>query len=736
LRKEILIDKTRMDMRDQPDLQFETIDRSMDHISVVIYAARSKKGDDDRSTDSQRADVRARVVRETPTRLVQGEFTDDGFSGSKRNRGPGLKAAIEAALAAAAEHGACELWAFHSSRFGRGTGKLGEARALGGLFYDLRAQGVALRTVEDDDFVTNEMLIGFASRQAGKYAEDLSAHVRRGKRAQFERGERLGGPVPDGLLRVVELDKSGKASASYERDPARAPIVERAFGLAADGHGDPTIAKRLNTDGHRTKAGGTWTRRRVQSLLTNPTYAARVVMHGGTADQRITNATNVTALIDPTRFDAIQAARPTRDRGGRPQPTGRPTVRYVLSRLARCGRCGSTMYCQTSPYKRKDGSHARRYVCAQVHSQTGTCDAPHIDAAKVDTAIVAHLRTLFVDFTAWTGTLEEARSAERDGLARQLDEARRRLAKLERAETAAHDKLVDALAADSKRADTYADALERVKAERGQLAASVEDVEHVLNARSAEPLPMDAMLDFWSQLGRAVKDGVDGGRSVEEVNLRLRDIFEHFRLDVVDEGVVGVLPVLAPSAVERFGSDRLIVLSGDDVTYTANPAPSAESPIVLFATGAESIRPPVKPVEVPYRNVSNAQVCSRFERPAIGAAARHRAAQGCHGRRALAGRDHSGSARTASASLRGARRSPSALRAARWSLSRRSQLRRSVSAQRSRRAGSVAVSHSFMYSRASRRRSECGSARHVARHRCMTARAASSDSADAKSPIQ
>ena len=153
---------------------------------AVIYAARSAaEEDDDRaSTTSQLQAVRTRLGREPLA-----EFAESGYSGSKGNRGPKLQAAIDAAVAAAAGHGHAELWAFHSSRFGRGSGKLGEARALGGLFYDLRSRGVSLRTVEDDEFVTNEQLIGIASSQAAKYADDLSAHVRRGLRAKAMRGE-------------------------------------------------------------------------------------------------------------------------------------------------------------------------------------------------------------------------------------------------------------------------------------------------------------------------------------------------------------------------------------------------------------------------------------------------------------------------------------------------------------------------------------------------------------------
>jgi hypothetical protein len=116
---------------------------------VVIYAALSKKGDnDDESLESQKRKVRERLAQIYPDGDdVIGEFEDDGYSGSKRDRGPGLEAAIAAVTKAAEECGHAELWANTSARFARGKGGPKAARALGGLYYDMKRVGVALRTV-------------------------------------------------------------------------------------------------------------------------------------------------------------------------------------------------------------------------------------------------------------------------------------------------------------------------------------------------------------------------------------------------------------------------------------------------------------------------------------------------------------------------------------------------------------------------------------------------------------
>jgi DNA invertase Pin-like site-specific DNA recombinase len=110
---------------------------------------------------------------------------------------------------------------FHSSRLGRGTGKKGEARAIGKLLYDLLAEDVTVRSVSDDEFTTNEMLWGITSTQASKYARDLSAHVRRGRRESFEAGNWGGARrLPDGYTLGHQSRKDHTDSSSTSRAPA------------------------------------------------------------------------------------------------------------------------------------------------------------------------------------------------------------------------------------------------------------------------------------------------------------------------------------------------------------------------------------------------------------------------------------------------------------------------------------------------------------------------------------
>jgi hypothetical protein len=78
--------------------------------------------------DQQRQAV-AQIEREGDRVLYAEPFGEASASGWSGDRGPQLTAALAAAVAAADEHGSAELWVFHSSRLGRGSGRKAEARS-------------------------------------------------------------------------------------------------------------------------------------------------------------------------------------------------------------------------------------------------------------------------------------------------------------------------------------------------------------------------------------------------------------------------------------------------------------------------------------------------------------------------------------------------------------------------------------------------------------------------------
>jgi DNA invertase Pin-like site-specific DNA recombinase len=513
-------------------------------IPYVVYASKSTQ-DDHESIQTQLATVAGAVG---PDRFeFAGPFSEEKRSGFNHDRGPKLEAALMAAESAADQHGAAELWVWKSDRLARGSGKKDEARSLLEVFTRLKRKGVALRSVLDDAYVQDEVTIGMASKMANKYSEDLSAATRAGKQRQYDRGQRPGGPVPDGLRLKIERDDDDRViSRTYVPDhDGRGPVIERLFELSEEGHGDAKVAQKLNGEALRKKSGKPWDRRSVQAAVENQGYAARIVR---THDREVIEATNMVPLIDPDRYDRIIGARVLRDRarGDRRRRGGSQATKYVLGRLAICDRCGARLYARTETYKRKkDGQKRRYYRCANVVNQTGTCDQPRLDAELIDEAVVDYLDRLFVDFDAWRTETERARDSARDTVLAALKAAEVEVARL--------DKLVGKVQADYlKRLDAgednaaqfAVDAKARVEDER---AAKQSEVEARRSALAEIEAPTDdTMLDVWNDLKRAVREGDEGTAALNE---RLRAEFAEFRLDCDDEQTVGILPVLLPRDV-------------------------------------------------------------------------------------------------------------------------------------------------------------------------------------------
>src|SRR5262249_31950080 len=151
---------------------------------------------------------------------------------------------------------------------------------------------------------------------------------------QAERGEHLGGPLPDGYRAEPYFDDRGQHRRRIVLEPDRADVVHSIFKLAANGVPDAEISRRLNLDRIPTRKGNPWTRRRVQDLLTRPFYAGRIVYQGET----FTGAHE--ALIDAAAFDRLIAARGNRDLAPGQNTAGRPAKRHALQGMATCAECG------------------------------------------------------------------------------------------------------------------------------------------------------------------------------------------------------------------------------------------------------------------------------------------------------------------------------------------------------------------------------------------------------------
>ncbi len=594
---------------------------------AVLYGAKSTS-DPRGSIATQLADCRTSAEREG--REVIETFADEAASAYKGSRGDELLRAREHAERLADERGGCELWVQHSDRLARGDG-LAAAHLIEYVLWARKA-GVQLRSVQDDgtfdDFV-HAVLMGERNHDDSRRKSEA---VRSGLRRSFERGERGGGPVPDGYELLVRRDGRDRVvERVYRLDPDRAPVVRVAFELSEQGMGDPSIARELNRRGMRTKSRRPWERRRVQDTLTNEFYAGRVVRHRGTPEQEVRDGAHP-ALIEPGRFDWLVMQRALRDRaaGSARSPKGRPASNHALARLARCGTCWAPMRPVTSTYRRKDGTRARSYLCAEVKAGTGLCSAPGLDAELVDRAVIANLDRYLGDFEAWRADIEAGHVAERKRAEREVDRAGAAVAKVQRTASAIeadYERLLIEGSGEEARA-----VLPLLSRRRGDVEAAGKRLEAAQAALAAVPsdAPADAMLDFYNALSGAVRGRLDGAESMLRVRDALAELFDAFVLERSPVGV-SILPVVSAATATRLmrgveawphavpdavsgvmlgpaeEPDELLMLVHVPESERAAFAQAldggepvrVEGLAPILATGAERIVPPLRAIEAP-----------------------------------------------------------------------------------------------------------------------------------------
>jgi hypothetical protein len=387
--------------------------------------------------------------------------------------------------------------------------------------------------------VTSPMLVGFAAELAEKYSSDLSTWVTAGKDRQWERGDWIGGPIPDGYV--------PDGAKGLRLDPVRAPVIRRIFERAIEGIACAVIARELNADGLRTKGGGPWTRRRIQDTLANAVYAGLLVRwRGSSREQR--RPGRHPALVTAQEFALVAEHARRRDMAAAGRAAGgRPSRRFLLATLARCSRCGGRMYSRTSTYRRKDGTRARVYQCAQMVDGTGLCDAPPVPAAAVDAQVLERLPRFVAAAEDWLRELGSDRQRA-EGLAR---------ADLERAERDVHDRrarvasLADRYQLEAEgdlttaKAEALLDALVEARRELKLAEATARRAEGEL-AAVRRAIDGDALQIAYQSLRDALRGGETA--AIADFNHRLR---QHFDAFVIGDGVlpVPIWRVEAPRAL-------------------------------------------------------------------------------------------------------------------------------------------------------------------------------------------
>ncbi len=195
-------------------------------------------------------------------------------------------------------------------------------------------------------------------------------------------------------MRVVEVDEAGEVKRRLDIDPARRPLIQLMFALALRGKGTAAIARAVNDAGWQTKplARGqqpkAWDLQSVLDILQNPRYAGLSASKG-----QVLGRGQWPAYVSERQYYKLKA------RFAAPRPTTTPRRRepYLLSRLAKCGYCGTGVHCHTGE-QRKDGSFIRTYCCWSHDRGTGSgrCPAPRLDADIVEAMFASRIHSLLI----------------------------------------------------------------------------------------------------------------------------------------------------------------------------------------------------------------------------------------------------------------------------------------------------------------------------------------------------
>jgi site-specific DNA recombinase len=311
--------------------------------AVAIYARVSseKQAEKDLSIPAQLKALR-RYALERGWEIVS-EYIDEAESAKSASR-PAFQEMVAAAKKKEKPFDTILVWKL--SRFARNREDSIIYKSL------LRKRGISVISINEkiDDTAAGRLLEGMIEVIDEFYSANLAQDTMRGMKENISRGFFNGGIVPFGC-RKVKVSVNGSQKTKLEPDETEAPIIKRAFQLALTGKGGKEIARVLNADGLRTRAGKLFSTTIINFWLRNPVYTGALVWNrtdrtGDKAlrkpkDEMILTPNTHQELVSLTDFQRVQEILADR----------RPVIRhpravsspYILSGLAHCSKCGSAM---------------------------------------------------------------------------------------------------------------------------------------------------------------------------------------------------------------------------------------------------------------------------------------------------------------------------------------------------------------------------------------------------------
>lgn len=442
------------------------------------------------STDEQGHGTTLDVQQERVALFIQSQgwmyreellFIDDGFSGATLER-PGLSRLREAIQTGLVD---CVV-VYKLDRLSR---SLVDTVNLVSREWAGRAVLCSATESFDTRSPVGQMLFNILASFAEFERSLIRERTLSGKRKRAEQGRNAGQRYPMGYRKGPDgswaLDGWDAGRGEFTGPAA---TVRRIFDAFLAGLGTGSVARMLNAESMLTPTGKAWRFHYVARILRNPIYAG-VYRYGKGPNGETEGCTESQGSVPPI-ISAGEFARAQRLLDGR-RTARREPVAYLLTGLARCGRCGS-------PIAGSRGRTKRYYICTG-RRLLGCCDCASLDADRVEEAVLSELRRRLA-------SLPPAHEAIRARWAHLVSERRRamRLAESERLELERRRRRADdEFLAGVLTGEIYSRLSARLLAEAEVMRERLEEAERALAvARLGEEEipPGERLVDAWAEL--------------------------------------------------------------------------------------------------------------------------------------------------------------------------------------------------------------------------------------------
>jgi hypothetical protein len=195
--------------------------------------------------------------------------------------------------------------------------------------------------------------------------------------------------------------------------------------------------------------------------------------------------------------------------------------------------------------------------------------------------VIDHLDSFILDIEEWLSARAQSAASERDKFAETLAQQRRKLRRLDLRAQRAREQYERLLDRDQPElADEALEQARRFKLERDDLEQAIASGEQQLAGWPTAP-DVDAVLDFYTELGDAIQGRLSGSQSLQDVRTKLRGILAEAKFVMDGETLWGQFQLRVTDSVLSGRTPMVLELENGRLAHEARRASGEEVALVL-----------------------------------------------------------------------------------------------------------------------------------------------------------